>query len=97
MHSTLCQKCHYIKHIHSSEAQIEDPMGVTVYHQIWLYRVNDRSTAANRPSNPGRFCSWILICFIVSGHYIYVLCIFYVRIYILHPLVRSVFAEMLKC
>ena len=34
VHSTLCQKCHYIKHIHSSEPQIEDPMGVTVYHQI---------------------------------------------------------------
>ena len=51
VHSTLCQKCHYIKHIHSSEPQIEDPMGVTVYHQIQLYRVNNRSAADPPPTD----------------------------------------------
>ena len=53
--------------------------------------------AANRPANPGEFYSWILICFMVSWHFIYVCSMLYNRIFVSHPLVRSVFAEMLIC
>ena len=29
VHTTLCQKCYYVQHIHDSSPQIEDPMGIT--------------------------------------------------------------------
>ena len=34
VHTTLCQKCHYRVHIHSSAPQIDDPMGVTTLQLV---------------------------------------------------------------
>ena len=31
IHSSLCARCHYVKHIHSSDPEVDDPMGVTTY------------------------------------------------------------------